>query len=623
MDHSELVGTAGAAAVFGYWLDKFTDAVEHEDAEAFASQFDVDGYWKDLLSLTWDYKTFTGPAEIGHAFGVTAEGAKIRNIRVAAARTPPCFVRRSGRSLLEGYFEFDTAVGGAVGFVRLLFDQADPHRGKVWQLLTALHHLSGFAEKIGEHRPTGDKYSKLDSTESWIQKRERERGFADRDPEVVIIGAGQGGLMLGARLRQIGVDALLIERTSRVGDVWRNRYNNLTLHNELIANHFPYMPFPENWPVWLPKDMLAGWLEAYAECQELNVWTATTLAASRYDEDAGQWEITLRRADGTERTMFPKHLVAAVGLSGGAPRRAKLPGLSEFGGTVLHSAEFTSGAEWAGKRALVIGTGNSGHDIAQDLFAGGATVSMMQRGPTCVISLDPGARISYSVFGEGRHVDDVDLMIASIAYPVLIDTYRWITQRTEQLDRQKLDGLRAAGFKLTTGEDETGFQLLYLRGLGGYYIDVGCSQLIIDGKVALVQASDMDRFVTEGLRLRDGNVVPFELVVLATGFESVQESIRRMFGDAVADRVGPIWGFDEDRNMRNVWKRTAQPGFWVMGGAIIEARLFSRFLALQIKASLEGLMPAASALPLHRARPPQASDLAAEKVPVDASERML
>jgi hypothetical protein len=97
--------------------------------------------------------------------------------------------------------------------------------------------------------------------------------------------------------------------------------------------------------------------------------------------------------------------------------------------------------------------------------------------------------------------------------------------------------------------------------------------------------------VAEGLRMKDGSIMPFDLVVLATGFQNMQESIRTLVGDAIADRVGPVWGFDEEYNMRNIWTRTAQEGFWVMGGAILEARINSRFLALEIKASLEGLLP--------------------------------
>jgi cation diffusion facilitator CzcD-associated flavoprotein CzcO len=599
MKNVDLVSLTAPDAVFETWMAKLKSAVEQRNAEALARIFASDGYWRDLLSLTWEFRTFSGPREIRDAFAVTAEMSGITNIRVASGRSAPKHVKRSGRHVIEGYFDFDTAIGWGAGFVRIQHDDADPENPKAWQLLTTLHQLRGFEEKVGANRPTGEKYSKIESPVNWKQEREIEKSFVDRDPEVVIVGAGQGGLMLAARLRQMGVDALVIEQTERVGDVWRNRYNNLTLHNEVFANHFPYMPFPSNWPVWVPKDMLADWLEAYAKFQELNVWTGTQLVSGTFDEESRDWVVDVQRNDGTARTMRPKHLVAAMGISGGVAKKPRLPGLSEFSGAVVHSGEFRTGMDWVGKRAIVVGTGNSGHDIAQDLYVSGATkVSIMQRGPTCVVSLEPSAAISYSVYAEGRSIEDADLMVASIPYPVLIDTYQWITKKTTALDRDLLTRLNAAGFKTHLGEDETGFQLLYLRGAGGYYINVGCSELIIERKIPVLQAEDMDCFVAEGLRMKDGSIVPCDLVVLATGFETMQEGIRRMLGDEIADRVGPIWGFDDNQNLRNMWCRTAQEGFWVMGGAIVEARLFSRFLALQIKASLEGIMPEQNALPL-------------------------
>jgi hypothetical protein len=566
--------------------------MEQCDCSAWAQLFTPDAFWRDMLSFTWERKTFFGREQIGAAFDRTAEATGARNVCVAAGRTLPRFARRSGRDVIEAWFDFDTKVGHGAGFVRLLVDPSDPYNVKAWVLLTTLHELHGFEDRVGDRRPTGDEFSRLRTATNWKQQREKEQLFEDRDPEVLIVGAGQGGLMLAARLRQMGVDTLVIDRTEHVGDVWRSRYSNLTLHNEITANHFPYLHFPSTWPLWLPKDMFADWLEAYAKFLELNVWTGTELVKASFHDHRGEWEVTLSRPDKTARTLRCKHLVAAMGVSGGVAKKANLPGLSDFRGTVLHSSEFISGLDWIGKRAIVVGTGNSGHDIAQDLHnCGAAAVSIMQRGPTCVLSLEPSAMISYAIYADELPVDDVDLMVASIPYPVLIETYQKITEKTTVLDKELLRGLEAVGFKTHVGEDATGFQLLYLRGAGGYYIDVGCSELIIQKKIALLQAEEMERFSVDGLRMKNGDFIPCDLVVLATGFESMQDGVRRILGDEVADRVGPIWGFDEDFNVRNMWTRTPQRGFWVMGGAILEARLNSRFLALEIKASLEGLVP--------------------------------
>ncbi len=158
------------------------------------------------------------------------------------------------------------------------------------------------------------------------------------------------------------------------------------------------------------------------------------------------------------------------------------------------------------------------------------------------------------------------------------------------MDKALLDGLAARGFRLHFGEDDTGFQMMYLRRGGGYYFNVGCSDLIISGKIGLLQFADVDAFVAEGARLRDGRVLPADLLVLATGYKNQQETVRAYLGDAIADKIGPVWGFDDGGELRNMWRRTAQPGLWFTAGSLAQCRIFSRYLALQIKALEEGLL---------------------------------
>ncbi|WP_336965268.1 NAD(P)/FAD-dependent oxidoreductase [Sphingobium aquiterrae] len=595
----------GAEQLFDDWLARLSVALEARNGADFAALFVEDGYWRDILSFSWERPTFAGRKAIGDGFAATAALASPRNLRLALDRTAPRFARRSGRDVIEAWFAFDTAFGTGAGFARLIndsdqFDSDMPFRPRAWILLTTLQELRGFEDKVGVRRPSGEHFSKIESPVSWAQQRAREQEFADRDPEVLVVGAGQGGLILGARLRQMGVDALIIDKSERIGDVWRGRYNNLTLHNKLTANHFPYMPFPTSWPVWLPKDMLGDWLESYAKFMELNVWTSTELEAAHFDEGEQMWTVTVRLSGGDHRVMRVRHLVIATGVSGGLPKKPDMPGLSSFAGEVVHSGEFRTGMDYKGRSAIVIGTGNSGHDIAQDLYVSGAkSVSIMQRGPTCVLSLEPSAVISYSIYSDETPVEDTDLMVAALPHDMLLDSYKWITKKTDEYDRDLVGKLNAIGFKTHTGQDQTGFQLLYLRGAGGYYIDVGCAELLIDGDVGLVQYEDIERFVPDGLLMKDGRTIPLDLVVQATGFESMSEMVRRLLGDDVADRLGPVWGFDENDNIRNMWTRTPQQGLWLMGGAILEARLNSRFLALEIKASLEGLMPDRNSMPLN------------------------
>lgn len=581
--------------IFALWIKRFADAVEARVPQTIGSLFLADGYWKDILSFTWQHRFFAGPAEIGAAFAERLELVAPRDIRVAPTRTRPHIVMRAKREVVEGYFDFNTVHGHGAAFVRLMLDPIDSEP-RAWVVLTTLQSLHGFEERAGTNRPSGDKYSRNATGRTWHEDRAAARQFADRDPEVIVIGAGHAGLVAAARLNQMGVDTLVVEKLPRVGDVWRNRYKSLTLHNEIMANHLPYLAFPKTWPVWLTKDHLADWLESYAEFLELNVWTSTLFEGANYDNAAQRWTVQLAGTNGASREITCRHIVVASGVSGSVPHRPQLPGLEDFAGEILHSSEFFDGADYEGRNAIVVGTGNSAHDVTQELVVKGANkVAMLQRGPTCVISLKPGAEMIYKIYDEDRSVEDVDLMAASIPYPVLAESYRAITRKAAGYDRDLLVRLNSAGFKTYFGSDGSGFQMMYMRGEGGYYIDVGCSDLIATGRVKVIQYDDIGGFVAEGLKGKDGCVTPCDLVVLATGFKNMQEYIRCLFGDEVAERLGPIWGFDEHFQMRNMWRRTAQPGLWITGGALLDSRLFSRFMAIEIKAELENLTPAAAA----------------------------
>lgn len=561
------------------WLAGFGAALRKGDAAAAAALFLPDGHWRDLLAFGTDFTTLSGADAIGQRLARTVPHIAPRHLRLDPARTQPRRVMRAGESVVEAIFAFDTAIGPANGVVRLITTAEGP---RAWTMMTGLDGLHGETEGArdavhGTRQFSGD---------NWLDRREKARAYADHDPTVIVVGAGQAGLAIAARLGAMGIDALVIDRHARIGDNWRKRYHALTLHNEVHVNHFPYMPFPPTWPVYIPKDKLANWFEAYAEGMELNVWTGTELAGGDYDEAAGQWQVTLRHQDGTERVMRPRHLVFATGVSS-IPYRPKLPGLDAFNGTVMHSGAFLSGVAWRGKRALVLGTGTSGHDVAQDLQANGAEVSIIQRSPTYIVSLKE-AQAVYALYSEGIAFEDCDLIATASPYPVLKRAYQLSTARSAEADAPLLEDLTTRGFQLTLGEDDTGFQMMYLRRGGGYYFNVGCSELIAEGKVGLLQYADIETFTPEGARLRDGRTVAADLIVLATGYESQQEVVRRALGSTIAERIGPVWGFDAGGELRNMWRPTAQPGLWFTAGSLAQSRIFSKYLALQIKAKEAG-----------------------------------
>lgn len=586
MTNSALSTAADDAALVSAWLERFEAALKSADTGRLAALFAPESHWRDLLAFTWNITPHAGAADIAAALAKAQVSTGAHDFTLAEGRTPPRRVKRLGIEVIEALFTFSTRLGRGDGVLRLPAENP----GQAWVLLTALEELTGFEEKTGKRRPSGEAYSRNFGGDNWLDQREKAQGFADRDPVVLVIGAGQAGLGVAARLGQLGLDTLVVEKHERIGDNWRKRYHSLALHNQVHVNHLPYMPFPPTWPKYIPKDMLANWFEHYAWALEINVWTSTEFLGGDYDAKAGHWRVQLRRADGSIREIAPRHVIFANGVSG-IPKVPKLPGLDAFKGDVIHSHSFTSGAAWRGKKALVLGTGNSGHDVAQDLRSHDVATTIIQRGSTTVVSIDPSAKMNYALYDEGPSLEDCDLIATSGTYPLIIRGYQLAVQRMAELDKDLIAGLKARGFKYDLGEDGTGHQMKYRRRGGGYYLDAGCSGLIIKGEIGLLQFDDIAEFVAEGAKLKDERIVPADLLVLATGYYTQQELVRRLMGDAIADKVGPIWGIGEDGELANMWKPTAQEGLWFMAGSLAQCRIYSKYLALQIKAREEGMIP--------------------------------
>src|SRR3954469_7082832 len=583
LDRTDDVSTAAEN-----WLAQFEDAIAKRDEPLLKSLFHRESYWRDVLALSWNLQTVNGADVLVRELKAYAGRVAPSGFRIDPDRAAPRWVTRAGTASIEAIFKFETDEGRGSGILRLIPDASDDNRLKAWTLLTALDELKGFEEQLGSSRPRGQSYSRDFRGPNWLDLRRAAAQYADRDPDVLVVGGGQAGLAIAARLKQLQIDTLIVDREPRIGDNWRKRYHALTLHNQVQVNHMPYMPFPPNWPIYIPKDKLANWFEAYVDAMELNFWTGTEFEGGVYDDAKGVWTVTLRRADGAKRTMHPRHVVMATGVSGIA-NVPVIPTLDNFKGTLLHSSRYEDGENWTGKRAVVIGTGNSGHDIAQDLHSSGADVTLVQRSPTLVTNIEPSAQLAYATYNEGT-LEDNDLIATSMPTPLAKKTHVMLTEQSKELDKELLDGLRRVGFKLDFGEAGTGWQFKYLTRGGGYYFNVGCSNLIVEGAIKLRQFSDIEGFVTEGVRMKDGTTLPADLIVLSTGYKTQEYLVRKLFGDGVADRVGPIWGFGDGFELRNMYVRTGQPGLWFIAGSLAQCRINSKYLALQIKAIEEGIL---------------------------------
>jgi cation diffusion facilitator CzcD-associated flavoprotein CzcO len=571
------------------WLAQFESAIAKPDESALKKLFHPESYWRDVLALSWHLQTINGADAILRELKAHAVRAAPRGFRIDPDRAGPRRITRAGTVSIEAIFKFETAQGRGSGILRLIPDAADGNRLKAWTLLTALDELKGFEEQLGSARPRGQSYSRDFRGPNWLDLRKAATQYADRDPVVLVVGGGQAGLAIAARLKQLRIDTLIVDRGLRVGDNWRKRYHALTLHNQVQVNHLPYMPFPPNWPVYIPKDKLANWFEAYVDAMELNYWTGTEFESGSHDEADGRWSVALRLADGAKRVMHPRHVVMATGVSG-IPNLPDIPSLRNFAGAVLHSSQYDDGEAWKGKKAVVIGTGNSGHDIAQDLHSSGADVTLVQRSSTLVTNIEPSAQLAYAAYNEGT-LEDNDLIAASMPLVLARRSHMMLTEQSRNLDKELLDGLTRVGFKLDYGDGGTGWQFKYLTRGGGYYFNVGCSDLVASGAIELIQFDDIETFVADGVQMKRGERLAADLIVLATGYQKLEVVVRKLFGDDIAARVGPIWGFGDGQELRNMYTRTPQPGLWFIAGSLAQCRINSKYLALQIKAIEEGLLP--------------------------------
>jgi putative flavoprotein involved in K+ transport len=574
------------------WLARFETALRARDAKAAAALFAPQSFWRDLVSFTWNITTVEGPSGVADMLRATMDNADPSGFVVDPLEEPA-----EAGGVTEAWILFETAAGRGRGHLRLQGDLA-------WTLLTTLTELKGFEESKNFRRPKGAEHGADPDRVTWLERRQAEAaelGHATQ-PYVVIVGGGQGGLALGARLRQLGVPTIIVERNERAGDSWRKRYKSLCLHDPVWYDHLPYIDFPANWPVFSPKDKIGDWLEMYAKVMELNIWGSTTCKSATYDEAAGEWTVVVER-DGEEITLRPKQLVLATGMSG-KPNTPHFEGMDVFRGEQHHSSQHPGPDAYRGKKVVVIGSNNSAHDICAALWEGGADVTMVQRSSTHVVKSDSlmeialGDLYSERAVASGMTTSKADLIFASLPYRIMHEFQIPVYDAIRKQDADFYASLEKAGFLLDYGEDDSGLFMKYLRRGSGYYIDVGASELVANGSIKLASGVDVVRLTEDSVVLSNGQSLPADLVVYATGYGSMNGWAADLISQEVADKVGKVWGLGSNTakdpgpwegEQRNMWKPTQQEALWFHGGNLHQSRHYSLYLALQLKARYEGL----------------------------------
>ncbi|MGC6496356.1 MAG: flavin-containing monooxygenase [Candidatus Puniceispirillaceae bacterium] len=521
------------------WLEAFCSG-----AGDTATLFADDALWRDYLAFHWDLRTHEGKAAIQaalpeHACALTAEIEQL---------SPHEFI-----------FSFDGKHGGCRGLLEF-------RDGQCTRLFTSL-------QDMGATGPVSE----------------------EADPQVLVIGGGQSGLALGARLVDQGVPYLIVEQNERVGDNWRNRYDSLVLHDPAWVNHLPFKPFPDDWPAYTPKDMMGDWLEGYADSLGLNVACGTRVGKAQFDETNDLWTVELAIPRGKKIMRVP-HIVFAVGTSGFA-HTPDFPGTDMFTGQQMHSSAYASGAEFTGKNIAIVGATNSAHDIAVDLVKHGAKPTLIQRSSTHVV---PHQVYVEDILGalyspkSGNSLARSDFLSLAMPMRRLEERARALFGKVQQEWAGFYDGLRSNGFTVDFAEDGTGIVGKYRRSASGYYIDVGGSQRVMDGEIAMRSGVGVDRLDAGGIILSDGSRLPSDAVIYATGFGSMEEWVARLIDTKTAQKIGRCWGYGSgfrgdpgpwEGELRNMWKPTAQQGLWFMGGNLAQVRMYSHYLALQLRKS--------------------------------------
>ena len=568
---------------FGRWLEQFDAALRGRDVAAVTALFHDACYWRDLLAFSWNITTQEGPAAISAMLDAALDGVDPSGWRIEGAPEDG-----------SAWITFETAAGWGEGRVKL-------KDGRCVTLLTALRDIKGHEEPRGVTRPKGIEHRADRNRRTWSENRKAEMariGHEDQ-PYCLIIGGGQGGLALGARLRALGVPFLIVEKNPRAGDSWRNRYRSLVLHDPVWYDHMPYLDFPDTWPVFTPKDKMGDWLEAYASIFELNIWTGSTVQSASFDGES--WTVQVDHA-GQPVTLNPAQLVFATGAYG-PPRRPDWPGQAAFQGQLLHSSDYQEGHAFAGKRCVVVGAASSAHDVAVDLWEAGAEVTMLQRTPTTVVRSETLMELGFGIYSEeavarGITVERADMIGAATPYTLFAEEQKALYQTIRARDAGFYDRLAASGFALDFGEDETGQMMKALRTASGYYIEVGASELIASGQIGIVSGAGVARMLPDGVELTDGRRVAADVVIACTGYQSMNEAVAGIVSREMADAVGPCWGLGSGvrgdpgpylGELRNMWKPTAQEALWFHGGNLALSRFYSRILALQIKAWMEAV----------------------------------
>ncbi|TCD61856.1 hypothetical protein EIP91_007825 [Steccherinum ochraceum] len=571
------------------WLARFADALCAGDSSTTTTLFHPDGWFRDALALSWQFRSLEGSAKIRQYLADKLKPGYITDVKhYEDAWIRPAFYAagKYGKGI-ELAFSYETPVAHGKGVARLVWEPLS-EQWKALSVCMSITDLTGHEAIDHELGIYGG------HTLAWADVAAERRAEVEASPQVLIIGAGHTGLMAAAACKQQNIRALVIERHERVGDLWRKRYPTLVLHTTRRQNELLYQPYPTSWPEFIAKDKYADWLESYVTFQDLVVWTNSQMDGHPvYHDETRSWDVTINQ-NGHTIIVHPTHIVMATGALG-QPFLPNLPGRNLFPGRVCHGAHYQGGPSYAGERIVVVGAGNTAIDICQDLcFHKAKSVTMVQRSVTCVIDGETSARLGRKIWADEAPSEVGDLRFTSLPLGLFKKMQQDRVHEMWEQDAPMFEKLKKGGLELYMGPENEGSLMLVLETGGGYWQDKGGADLIGRGDIKVKQGTTPVEFTANGLLFADGSTLEADSIVFATGYSPMREYATKLFGEDTLRRVreGALYGVNKEGEYNFTHKPTGHPGLWFGAGGVLIARPMARQLALQLKAIELGLMPA-------------------------------
>lgn len=542
---------------------------------------EIEAFWRDILVFTSTFRTFCGSSRIVAAWRELLEAQKGSNFKLV---TDSSSTVRAGRtSWIQAAFSFECcakSVRTGSGTLRIVPDGTGSW--KIWTISTILEQIPEFGD-VDFLLPQAELSSAVNGTNNHLN------GGEANPYDAIVVGAGMAGLSMCGRLQALGISYIALESYTEIGGNWTERYESVKLHTSRASGQMPFETTwaAEEYPYFLSGKQLAEGYQRHVKKYGLNVQTSSRVEKASWHEQDRLWTVTVRSKKGPE-SMTARHLVLAIGAGGSVPKLPALSGRKEFQGEVLHSVDYRTASSWKGRNGVIIGTANTAHDIAEDMLAAGLnSVTMVQRNATPVMPISYYRHALDGVYNDEIPTEKSDRMwLSATPAPITRLLILQLMTHLASQDSDYFDALDRVGFR---NERVCDLSHILFERRGGHYLDIGTSAKVAQGLIKMKSDSSLTGFSQHGLNFSDGSTLDADIVVFATGFEgNVRVMAAKLLDGDVIDKMDDSFHFDAEGELIGVWKPMEQPNVWYAGGDIGQARFFSRFLALEIKADLEG-----------------------------------